>query len=367
MVVFQLEPGGLAARTRLVRASVAVLISIVTVLAVLLVWHSYSANSNKAAPIATSEPSAGVLSAASADSEATAVSAHNLLLRKGPEFRVYIPWLRGRMVRTHRNVNPNFDEPDSFFLDVDAGVVHANIGDISHFLNANVAKSPLKNISLSGDGEQIKLRGTLHKIIPIPVELTGTLAAVPENRIQIHVTKIDVLKIPFQGLLGGLHIKVADLFDPRGIPGIQVSENDVVIDTQEVLPAPHIHGRLTKAQIVNPDLEEIYGNAESAVTVAEEWRNFLQFRGGTIDFGKLTMHHVDLMMIDISKDPWFDLDLVHYQDQLVYGYTRMTAEAGLLIFMPDVEELPQNRSNQSISLEWLKNRNIPPPPEVVPT
>jgi hypothetical protein len=41
-----------------------------------------------------------------------------------------------------------------------------------------------------------------------------------------------------------------------------------------------------------------------------------------LDFGKLTMRHVDLTMIDASQDPWFDLDLVNYQAQLVNGYTR---------------------------------------------
>ncbi len=56
-------------------------------------------------------------------------------------------------------------------------------------------------------------------------------------------------------------------------------------------------------RVVNPDLEEIYGDAQTDVTRVEQWRNFLRLSDGTIDFGKLTMHHVDLMMIDISKDP----------------------------------------------------------------
>jgi len=52
------------------------------------------------------------------------------------------------------------------------------------------------------------------------------------------------------------------------------------------------------------------------------------------------MHHVDLVMIDISNDAWFDLDLANYQAQLVNGYTRMTPQAGLQIFMPDLDNLP---------------------------
>jgi hypothetical protein len=166
-----------------------------------------------------------------------------------------------------------------------------------------------------------------------------------------------------KGLLGGFHISISDLL-PHSIPGVQISGNDVFFDTQKLLPAPHIRGQLTSVRIVNPDFEEVYGNAEKAVEQVEQWRNFLKLSGGTLDFGKLTMHHVDLIMIDISNDAWFDLDLAHYQEQLVNGYTRMTPQAGLEIFMPDLDELPHIKTNQNIRMEWLKNRNAAPPPDV---
>jgi hypothetical protein len=353
----------------------AVLISVLIVSLTLVVWDLKSTKSADEGSASTSPAPYGVGPGTSSATDGvgissasvpTTISAHNLLLRKGPNFRIYVPWLRGQMVRTRRNVNPSFDDPESFFLDVKSGVIHANVGDISNFLNTSgVANSPLKNISLSGDGDQVKLRGTLHKIIPLPVELIGTIAAVPDNGIQIHVTKLSVLKIPLKGLLGGFHITVADLFHPQGVPGVRVTDNDIIFDTQKILPPPHIHGQLTSVRIVNPDLEEIYGNAQNAMTNAKQWRNFLQLSDGTIDFGKLTMRQVDLMMIDISNDAWFDLDLTHYQDQLVNGYTHITPQAGVLIFMPDVDDLPPKKANQNISMEWLKNRNIPPPPDVV--
>ena len=78
------------------------------------------------------------------------------------------------------------------------------------------------------------------------------------------------------------------------------------------------------------------------------------------------MHNVDLIMIDISDDAWFDLDLLHYQDQLVNGYTRMTPQAGMQIFMPDMDELKTKKASQEISIEWMKNRNISPPLDVAP-
>jgi hypothetical protein len=78
----------------------------------------------------------------------------------------------------------------------------------------------------------------------------------------------------------------------------------------------------------------------------------------------LTMRHVDLTLIDASNDFWFDLDLVNYQAQLVNGYTRMTAQAGLEIFMPDLDGKVPKTAAKSISMEWLKNRNSSLPPDV---
>jgi hypothetical protein len=269
------------------------------------------------------------------------------------------------MVRTRRNQNPTFDDPESFILEIKAGVIRANIGDIGNFLNVGgVADSPLRNITLLADGDNIKLTGTLHKLISLPVEMQASVSATTDNRIQVHVTKLSLLKIPLKGLLGGLHVGVSDFFHPKSIPGVTVSGNDIFLDTLKLLPPPHIHGQLTNVHVVTPDIEEVYGNAEGAVTQVEQWRNFLQLSEGTIDFGKLTMHHVDLTMVDISDDPWFDLDLNNYQKQLVNGYTRMTPQAGLQIFMPDLDTLPKNSANQNISMEWLKHRNLPPPPDV---
>jgi len=299
----------------------------------------------------------------SPDVAPTKVFAHNLLLRKGPDFRIYVRWLNGRLARAKKNVVPSFDDPESFYLDINTGVLRANIGDLANFLNTGLTDSPLKNIQLSGNGDQIKLTGTVRKIVPLPIQLIGTISATPDNRIQVHVTKLDVLKIPVKGLLGIFKVSVADLFN-KSIDGVEVTGNDLFFNTQKLLPPPHIRGQLTKVRIDNPDLEEVFGNGTEDVERVEQWRNFLRLNGGSIDFGKLTMNSVDLIMIDISKDPWFDLDLVNYQTQLTNGYTRVTPESGLQIFMPDRREIQAKSTPQDDSIEWFKNRNIPPPPQI---
>lgn len=351
------------------RARLIFFLSALALSLVLITWHYQSVKSATRSPASAGAPGSPGTTAApigtSPNSDLTSVYAHNLMLRKGEAgFRIYVRWLRGEIIRINRSINPSFDEPDSFVLDVKTGVVHTNVGDLTNFLNQGLTNSPLKNVTLSGDGDQIKLRGTLHKIVPLPIELVGTIAVAPANRIQLHVTQLSVLKMPVKALLGEFHLSLSSLFSPGNISGIEVSGNDVFFDPMKLLPPPHIRGELTGVRIVNPDVEEVYGNAQEDVTRVAQWRNFLQLRGGTIDFGKLTMRHVDLIMVDLSNDAWFDLDLAHYQEQLVNGYTHMTPEAGLQIFMPDLDTIPKTKQNQNISMEWLKNRNVAPPANV---
>jgi hypothetical protein len=288
----------------------------------------------------------------------TLVYAHNIMLRKGPDFRIYIAWIAGRMVRTKQNVNPSFDDADSFILQIEKGVIRANIGDICKYLNSTAAEdTPLKDIDIQPDGELVKIRGTLKKVVPLPIEIVGLLAPTPDGLVRLHVQHISVLKVPVKGLLGTFDVKLSDLVHSTNVTGVTISGNDIVFDTEKLLPPPHIRGQLTTVRVKVPDIEVTYGNAPNDPTQLAQWHNFIRFRDGAVDFGKLTMHHADLTMIDAANEPWFDLDLVNYQNQLVNGNTRMTAQAGLEIYMPSLKNQTSKKAGQSVSLEWLKNRN----------
>ena len=67
--------------------------------------------------------------------------------------------------------------------------------------------------------------------------------------------------------------------------------------------------------------------------------NYMAYRGAQLRFGKLTMSDTDMILIDMDpKDP-FDFYLDHYRDQLAAGYTKITPEFGLRVFMRDFNKL----------------------------
>lgn len=296
----------------------------------------------------------------------TTVYAHNILLQKGPSFRIYIRWIRGEMLRTNRNVDPSFDDSNSFVFSINKGVITAHLQDLVDFLNSgDTNSSPLKNISIQASNNQIEIHGTVHKVLPLPVKLVGQLSPMPDGRLRFHVASYSILKVPMKGLFHMFNVKLSDLAPSSSVPGVQISGNDILFDTEQLMPPPHIQGKITTVNVSPQDITLIYGNSPDDENRLSQWHNFLRFEGGSLDFGKLTMHNADITMIDASNDPWFDLDLTNYQAQIVKGYTRMTAQAGLEIFMPNLNQMhTQPATDQGITLEWLKNRNNTLPVDV---
>jgi len=268
---------------------------------------------------------------------------------------------------TRRGEVPSFDEPSSFVIHIEAGIIAVDLGEISALLNGGMLQgSPLEKVSLAPDGQQLKLNGTLHKGLPLPIEMVSDVGVSPDGRIRLHVRKLRVLKLPVKGLLQSFHVQVGDLVSPKGATGVQVVDDDIYLDAEQVLPAPAIRGRLTDAHIGSKtgDLVTVFGDARQEVSQVREWRNFIQLTGGAVNLGKITMSPADIFLIDASNDEWFGFDLTRYQEQLVNGRIQMTPNAGLRIFMPDIAKVPRTEANRRINVQWMKNRNVPPPPGV---
>ena len=354
------------------RTRTSILLSAAVLLGAILCWRLLAPHSHPArSPVSPATPAgtgiAVTPSGTTSDhASTTTLWAHNIRLRKGPAFRIYVNWMRGQMLPTHSATIPSLDDADSFQFFIEKGVIHANLGDFGNYLNAAAPSTlPLKNIKVSAAGSQVRLSGTLHKLIlALPVELLCDVAPASRGRTVLHVTRINVLKLPMKSLLGGLHVTVDDVIGKDPIRGIEVAGNDLFFDTTTLLPPPHISGQLTSTTVAGPDLVLIFGNSRDDEAHLEQWHNFLRLTGGAINFGSLTMRPADLTLVDASKDVWFDLDLVHYQAQLLKGFSRITAQAGLEMFMPSLDEQHLRKPSPGLDVDWLRNRNESLPSDV---
>jgi hypothetical protein len=297
----------------------------------------------------------------------TDLAVHDVIFHTTSAATLRVKWLRARMYPTKKGTYPSFDDTNSFRLEVQEGLIGMNLNDLQTLVNGGALKgSSLKNVKIAPAGRQLKISGTLHKVVPLPVQILADISASPDGKsVRLHLQKISVMKMPVKGLLEKLHIQTADLFDPNNSPGVSVSGDNVDLDLNELLPPPHTLGRLTDVRIWKTgDLMEYYGTPRPDAYRIKQWRNFMRLRGGTVNFGKLTMHNTDLLLVDTSQSDWLNFDVVHYQEQLVNGQTHITPEAGLEIFVPDINKIPRTEANRQISLQWMKNRNVNPPPDI---
>ena len=254
--------------------------------------------------------------------------------------------LRGALLRTN-SANPAFfDDKNSFNIRIDSGTISMSTESLASLMNNFVfayPKAPLKDVSLSTEGNQIKMKGTVHKVTDLPFEIVGDLSATPEGKIQLHPTSIKTGGIPVKGLMNLFGIELEELIKGTESRGVKIDDNDIIMDPEVMIPPPQIRGKISAIRIEGNDVIQVFGpedkSSGSSNTSRRRGSNFMYFRGGTIRFGKLTMSKADLRLIDKDPKNPFDFSLEHFQSQLVAGYSKNQPNLGLVVYVPDYSTL----------------------------
>jgi hypothetical protein len=245
-----------------------------------------------------------------------------------------------------------FDDRQSFGIDVDSAKVTLSTTSLTNDLNGYVfAKpdAPLKKLAATIEGDQLTVKGLLASKGGIPFSTTGTLAVTPEGMIRVHTTKVEALHLPVKGLMDMLGLDSAKLVNTNKVQGVSVDKDDLILDPQVILPPPQLRGRLTSIKIENGQIALAFagtGEKGSGQPLTNNCgaRNYLQFKGGTVRFGKLIMTDADLVLLDTEPADSFDFAIDHYKEQLVAGFSKMTQQGGLCVHMPDYDKIRHGTS-----------------------
>lgn len=267
---------------------------------------------------------------------------HNVTYHFTNNVAVSIRDLRGALFPEGKHQVPVFDDKNSFILHIDSAEIAISTASMANVLNSHVFSrpdSPIKNVSIQIDKDRLKIKGKLHNKGNVPFETDGTLSATPEGKIRVHTEKVKALHLPVKGLMDLLGINVDDLVKNGKMQGIQVEKDDLILDPEQILPPPHIRGKVTNIRLVGDSIVQTYGSSAKAPSQMPVAGNFMAYSGNQLRFGKLTMSDTDMILIDMDpKDP-FDFYLDHYKEQLTAGYTKTTASFGLRVYMRDFNKL----------------------------
>lgn len=260
---------------------------------------------------------------------------------------VAIPRLDGDLVPTGAAV-PVFDDKDSFRIAIDSAEIRISTKSMEHVLNEYVlagADAPLKDVSLASAEGGLKIKGKLHNKGDVPFEVVGSLAPTPDGKIRLHAEKVKALKLPVKGLLDLFGVKIADLIRSGRARGLSAEKDDLILDPAELLPPPHISGKVTGVRVEGQWIVQEFGGGRSARPLFSG--NYMAYRGNALRFGKLTMNDADMILIDMDQRDPFDFSLDRYRDQLSAGYTKITPQFGLRVYMPDLAKVSAGRTKRS--------------------
>ncbi len=277
----------------------------------------------------------------------TKVLIHHVVFREKSGLKLRAEWLRGRLYPTRQGVIPSFDDPTSFKVEIEDGKTSLALNSLASLLTPTLLKgSQLSKVRISARGRQeVQINAVLHKVVPLPIQVTGQIGTTHDGRLSIQVRSIKVLHIPMGGLLHAVKVDAADLVHLANSKAIELNGDSIYIRTEDLLPAPRKQGVVTSVHFTpEGDLVEEYGHDRSDNPTAGKWpggrwHNYMQLEGGTIRFGRLTMDHADLVLIDKSPGDWFEFDLARYKEQIVAGDMHMTPSGGLQVLTPDITKI----------------------------
>jgi hypothetical protein len=284
-----------------------------------------------------------------ADAHAVQVAMKNVMYHFSEPIAVHIIRLQGQLAPTNSGDIVIFDDKNSFTLVLTSAEIAISCESLAEVLNENVFSSPnapIKDLSIESKNNQLIIRGKLHQKGDISFETTGALSADPEGRIRLHAEHVKAAHLPVKGLLDLLGVDLARLVNTNAVHGITVEKDDLILDPEQILPPPHIRGKVTSVRLRGNDIVQVFGKPQPSNFAVQQSGNYMAFGRGELRFGKLTMHDADLIMIDMDPRDPFDFYLEHYQEQLVAGYTKSTQEYGLRVHTRDYDKLKNHSKSQ---------------------
>jgi hypothetical protein len=272
------------------------------------------------------------------------VQMHNVRYHFTDEIAVHIQDLRGELVPTNNNPLPVFDDKDSFLLSIADAQITISVAAMSSVLNSYILvrpDSPLKDISIRVEKSELKIKGKLHGKGNIPFEMDAMASVTPDGKIRLSAKSIKALHLPVKGLMDLLGTDLASVIKAGKLTGLKTEKDDLILDPQEILPPPHIQGKVTEIRLEGDDIVQSFGHPEK-LKMHRGRQNYMRYEGNRLRFGKLTMSDTDLVLLDMDPNDSFDFYLEHYKEQLVAGYSKTTPTFGLRVYMRDFNKLRQN-------------------------
>ena len=271
------------------------------------------------------------------------VEMSNVDLHMSAGVTLHVRHLRGKFdPAAQRNV-PYLDDPKSYSVIVESGVVAIDLASLNALMTQTLAgdNSNVNKLKVSVDDKgNLRQKGEIDKAVNIPFNVKSGIEATPDGKLRVYTKSVKGFGVSMKPLMKMFSIEMDDLLKVKPGKGVVVSDNDLILDPSLLLPAPSMRGAITNARIEGDMIVQTFGDgAVRHLSPPPVSKNFIYWRGGSLSFGKLTMTATDLELVDMDPKDAFDFNVERWNYQLVAGYSKTTSVRGLKAHMPDYEDL----------------------------
>jgi hypothetical protein len=266
----------------------------------------------------------------------------NVTFRFSETVAVQIKSLNGVLVPIGKNEFPVFDDKDSFNLRINTAEIAIDSSNLANVLNSYVfarPHSPLTELSIIVEKGHLKVKGKLHDKGDIPFEAEGILIPTTDGKLRLHSEKIKAMHLPVKGLMDIFGIELGGLIKEGKVPGVETQEDDLILDLEQILPPPHIEGKVVSVRIEGDNIIQTFGGSDAKPVKNIRAGNYMAYKNNRLRFGKLLMHDADLILIDMDPNDPLDFFLDRYKEQLSAGYAKLTPDSGLRVYIKDYNKL----------------------------
>ena len=271
------------------------------------------------------------------------VDMRNVDLHITPQIELQVRHLRGRFVAVGARPGPYLDDPSSYTVAVDTGEVAVDLPSLNAIVNRALerARSNVRRVEISVDDTgQIRQKGVVKKGINVPFDMKASLGVTPDGLIRIHTESVKGFGVPVNPLLKVLRVTDRRSDSRRSWSRHPRRGQRPAARRLAASPPPGFHGQLTSVRVDRGALIQVFGSgAARPISPTATAKNHIYWRGGQLAFGKLTMTETDLELVDEDPQDSFDFSVDRWNEQLVAGYSKTTADRGLRAHMPDFNDL----------------------------
>jgi hypothetical protein len=276
----------------------------------------------------------------------------NVKFRYTEDIYIMIDELVGSVVPKAPNTMVNFDDINSFKMDIAYGTIFINTEVMDAIYNTRVLNyegSRLRNMKTTvvetgkGAAREKKLRVSGQSkigLVWMSFEMTGSPMLWKEkNAIYIKTESMKVIGISVKGLMDAFSLNMGKFISIREGRGITMDGNNLILDPYVSMGPPDSYGILTGLELKDNGLKirigkklPLYGwlmPVSGAV-------NYIFICQGSLQFARtLTMRNGKMELIDNNTADYFDFYMKKYLVALPLGNVKQTADGSVIATIPD--------------------------------